>query len=334
MKRLFIPVLLLMAACEPPVPKETPVSKKDVTWSAMPQVADLSEYPQTAFVPTLEHAIPANKNVVYSSAFLYAWSGLRNYFKNSIKPGGQSSADLQLVNKSRSYEQTLSESEYSVDYGEQEGVVWVHAFFNKTLPLTYPLDNLDYLSKTFKGKAVAMAGIDHLHYPRTEEVELSFYKNDDKFVLKLLPAALDNEILFASGVAPASTLAEAWKHIRKMIADGKKQEHWLGSDDMFAIPCMKFNIKTNYPGIERQMFDGKGQAYEVIMATQRTGFIFNEKGAVVESEADVVAAVVDTMMPVPKNLVLDDTYFIVIKKVTAENPYFMMKVDNTELMKR
>ena len=74
------------------------------------------------------------------------------------------------------------------------------------------------------------------------------------------------------------------------------------------------------------------------MAFQRSGFIFDENGAVVESEAIVASeapAAMEEEAPQVKQIkrmVFDKPFVIVIKRKGYENPYFVMTVNNPELM--
>ena len=108
-------------------------------------------------------------------------------------------------------------------------------------------------------------------------------------------------------------------------------------EDIFAIPTVKFNIATNYKNIEGQSFSiGDNKKHSVEIAYQRTGFIFNENGAVVESEA-VVAVDSASVAPIithPKKMIFDKPFLIIIKRADKTNPYFVMKVANVELLTR
>jgi hypothetical protein len=51
-----------------------------------PEVAKLDTVPHTAFVQTLEHNLPGDKNIVYTPAFLYAWDEIRKNGAGTITP--------------------------------------------------------------------------------------------------------------------------------------------------------------------------------------------------------------------------------------------------------
>ncbi|HEX6181639.1 MAG TPA: hypothetical protein VFZ47_10365, partial [Chitinophagaceae bacterium] len=70
------------------------------------------------------------------------------------------------------------------------------------------------------------------------------------------------------------------------------------------------------------------------LAYQRTGLILDEYGAVVESE---VTYAVDSAGAVPqpeypKNMLFNKIFYVIVKRVDKANPYFVMKVENSELL--
>ena len=68
---------------------------------------------------------------------------------------------------------------------------------------------------------------------------------------------------------------------------------------------------------------------------QRTAFVINERGAEVESKAEV--AVTEEMveeLPKPKTMIFDKPYLILLKRIDSRYPYFAMFVSNSELMKK
>jgi hypothetical protein len=175
-----------------------------------------------------------------------------------------------------------------------------------------------------------------------EFTQIQYYKDDDHFILKLTPKDRQHEIQLAKGIGNESTLLAAVRQTSDLIKLGNKErkstntswKYILNDIDMFAIPVIKFNIENNYEDIEGQVFTTNGKRHHVETAYQRTGFIFDENGAVVESEA---YSMTDssfgepTKIP-PKKLVLDKAFFIIIKRTLSDNPYFVMYVANVELM--
>jgi hypothetical protein len=57
---------------------------------------------------------------------------------------------------------------------------------------------------------------------------------------------------------------------------------------------------------------------------------------VVESKAIVVtdSVSVEPIITHPKKMIFDKQFLIIIKRIDKTNPYFVMKVENTELMNK
>src|SRR5580704_5911453 len=73
-----------------------------------PQLINLSKLKHTEFVPTLENNLHKNKNVIYASAFLYAWDGVKQLFNSPIIATDANSKDFNLINKSTSFKNSLN----------------------------------------------------------------------------------------------------------------------------------------------------------------------------------------------------------------------------------
>ena len=148
--------------------------------------------------------------------------------------------------------------------------------------------------------------------------------------------------MLIKGISGIKNLSDAIKKTNNLIEAGKNEmknvkESWkysLNETDTFSIPTIKFNLETNYSKIEGQEFDAKDKKYTVETAYQRTGFILNENGAVVESESRMIAAD-STSEPIQikaKKMVFDKPFFVIIKRVQTDNPYFVIYVQNNELL--
>ena len=68
----FILTLLFFTSCK---------NSNERKWNDLPEVTNISKLQQTEFVPTLESPIDNKKNVVYATAFLYAWDEVKKILK-------------------------------------------------------------------------------------------------------------------------------------------------------------------------------------------------------------------------------------------------------------
>jgi hypothetical protein len=322
----------------------TSSKKSEPVWSNLPEVTSLNDLKQTDFVVTLENPVSENKNIIYAPAFLYAWDKVKEELKSPIVADDKNSPDFKLLNKSVSHQNSLTDTEYSATTEVVDGVIIARAFFNKTLPFETKLQALDDPIH-FGTTNVAAFGMYYNDDEAIKFTQILYYKDDDNFILKLIPKDKQHEIILVKGLEKYQTLKDAVKLTNDLIVEGKQEQQnatlsWryqITHEDQFAIPVIKFNIATNYKNLEGQNVftkDNKKHSFEV--AYQRTGFILNENGAVVESEAVVAvdSAGASPIITHPKKMIFDKQFLIVIKRVDKTNPYFVMKVANIELLIR
>ena len=124
---------------------------------------------------------------------------------------------------------------------------------------------------------------------------------------------------------------------KKEMGDKKLQwKYYMEEGDYLIIPKFKFNIETNYPTMEGKHFSTASGTYKIEQAWQRTAFLLDESGAVIESEAEVAVAVEeieeDYNKPKPKEMIFDKPFLLILKRVDGKNPYFGLWTTNAELM--
>lgn len=335
--------LFLLASCNNNVKeKSSSASKADPDWSHLPDAVNLNQLKATEFLPTLENPLDENKNSIYAAAFLYAWDSLKAIYKSPIQLSDTNSTDLKLINQSASYLNTLKRGEYSVNAYGEDNLFFVEAFFNKTLPFPKQLDKSANPIMFEKEKVLAF-GMDHYDYDMTKFCSIPFYADDNKFILKLVPKDEEHEIILIKGLENIKSFAGAVTQIQQMTAQGEKEKmnenkSWrykFEEEDIFSIPLIKYNIETRYKTLEGQLFATGSRKPVIQLAYQRTGFILDENGAVVESHAAASAA--DSSMthiekPKPKKMIFDKPFFIMVKRKEQRYPYFMMRVANAELL--
>jgi hypothetical protein len=330
-----IVLLLLSVGC-----KEKEAKKE---WSDLPVATSLDSLKETDFVPTLENPFKPERNTVYAAALLYAWDTITKLLPGAIDEEHNYTIDFNLLRRSNSFKNSLAHDEYSVKTEVGEGYILAEAFFNKTLPFPAKMEKADE-PMLFSGQKVNAFGMYGANKDITAYSQLLFYDNDDRFLLKFSPKDEKHELWLMKAADTDSTLtqvvkrAKEWKAIGETEAGNTKLawKYSFNEDDLFSIPEIKFNIYTNYKKIEGQFFYVQGKEKVIKTAYQRTGFILNETGAVAESHA--VMAVVDSAGPMrveqpqPKKMVFDKSFYIILKRKDSENPYFVMRVANAELL--
>jgi hypothetical protein len=317
--------------------------KRDIDF---PKITNLSEYPQTEFLLTLENKIPKDKNAVYCVTLLYAWDELRNTLNTTFEVPNElknKQKDLVLINNSTSFKNVLDKSEYKVEGKIEDGVI-IKAEFNKSLPFESDLHRFDD-ELIFQKQKVASFGV----FGEDKEyiIHILYYKNDDEFIIKLLPKDRLHEIFLFKTQENFKTLAQMNERLKENILKGQKEVsdstlNWkfhLSDKDEVVIPKLNFNIENNFEAIEGNQINAisTNRKHSILRFWQRTAFMLDEKGAEIESEfemaVDSVAVIGEEVeKPKPKKMRFDKPFFVVLKKTQSLNPYFVLFANNAELM--
>jgi hypothetical protein len=261
--------------------------------SKFSEVKNLSEFKKTKFIPTLEYNISKDKNSVYCATLLFAWDKIRKQMNSPLTISDEY-ADLKLLNTSTSFENVLKSNEYNVSGEVDGGLITARAEFNKSLPFELKLQNFKN-KLTFDKQKVSSFGVSGYDYEQLKIVQIIYYKNDNNFIIKLLPKDMEHEIILFKTAQSFNSMAEMTAEIEKLTEIGKtEKEHekvswkyYYSEEDVVIIPKFNFNIETNYTTLEGNKFNSNKQDFLIEKAWQRTAFILDENGAEIESEAEI-----------------------------------------------
>lgn len=327
------------------ITNETNSSVKNIEERSFPKEKDLSEYSNTEFITTLESKIDTNNNNIYCVTMLYAW----NEIKNKINQPFQIDSNfkhLSLLNNSSSFKDVLNTDEYIIKSEIKKDSIWVKAEFSKSLGFETELNSYnDRL--IFNNKKVLSFGVTgYDSHDKLKIVSILYYTNDNNFVIKLHPKDSDHEIIIFKSEKKFDKMSDINAEIIKLIAQGKDDKQnektmWkygILEEDEIIIPKFNFNIEKTYKDLAGNTFNTKDESYRIDRAWQRTAFILDEKGAKIESEAEIEyyteEVEEDPNKPKPKKMIFDKPFFIMLKKTKSQNPYFGFWVANTELMSK
>jgi hypothetical protein len=306
------------------------------------EVRNLSEYKNTQFIPTLEHKISNNKNSVYCATLLFAWDEVRKTMNSPLIIPDEY-FDLKLLNESTSFVNVLKSNEYEIDGTIDDDIITIKAEFNKSLPFELKLQSFKN-KLTFNGQKVSSFGVDYYDdYEKLKIVKIIYYKNDNNFILKLVPKNKEHEIILFKTDQKFNSMAEMNAKIEKLTEIGKKErknektkwKYEYNVEDVVIIPKFNFNIETSYSNLEGNRFSSNKQYFQIEQAWQRTAFILDESGAEIESEAEIAVAEEieeEYEKPKPKKMIFDKSFLILLKRTDAKNPYFGLWTTNAELM--
>jgi hypothetical protein len=144
------------------------------------------------------------------------------------------------------------------------------------------------------------------------------------FVIRLKTKTPDDEIILAK-IKPENTIQKTIETAQELIKNRKPEA--VSPIDRLSIPKIFLDIEHSYKPLLGKRLQNKGvTGFPIEKATQRILFKLNEKGATLKSSMEFVAAAI------PKQLVFDRPFLIYLKEKKGKWPYFVMWVDNPELM--
>jgi hypothetical protein len=267
-----------------------------------------------------------------------AWDEIETTIGGKLYDFG--SKELEIMYNSTSHQNVLLPNEYKTSVEIRENVITAKAEFKKALPFKYPLTS--HTEKLIFGKdEVNSFGF----RGETSMAYLVYYNNDNDFCIAIRPRDSHHLIYLLKSNKYESSFKEnfdkiAEKRLKQRKLEVNKWKLHFEYKDVTKIPMIEFNLENYFEDIENSLFyESKTHFYEVVKAWQRTGFILNEKGAIIETEAvfSVVEAAAEVeegevKPPTPKKLIFDKKFMVFLKREKSDNPYFALQITDAELL--
>jgi len=305
-----------------------------------PQVINVDSLVKTDFVATLDTKIDQSKNQIYCSTLLFAWDEIKTELYGKIKIKDKA---LKELNSATTFKSSLLKNEIETAVTITDNTIKASVEFSKLLPFSFEFIRNKY-PLIFNSKLVESFGLSgHDEHEIQNQLTIIHYKNDSDFSIKISPKDQNHEIyIYLPKKTNHKNLGELVTDLNKKIEKRKKinrsdKNYWrynFESDDRFNMPILTFNIDKNYYSLMGIKFSAKNESYHIERVYQRIAFILDEKGAIIESEVEVKASTeaVNEVLPEPKRLILDQSFFIMLKRKDTNQPYFASWVDNEELL--
>jgi len=136
-----------------------------------------------------------------------------------------------------------------------------------------------------------------------------------------------NQIVIAM-VEPKGTLAKTLADVEQKITAASRRRGRSGlNPDVLLVPDIAYRITHRFAELEgRSFLDAGMQGQRMDVARQDTEFRLDRSGVELKSEAESHAS------SIPVYYVFDRPFLLYMKKRGAEAPYFVMWVDNAELL--
>jgi hypothetical protein len=127
-------------------------------------------------------------------------------------------------------------------------------------------------------------------------------------------------------VEPKSSLSQTLEHVRDQVEETKqfRDKAGLGQGDVLEVPEMVWRIDHRFLELIGKRLANVNQ--DIVEALQIVEFRLDRSGARVESDA-LMATKRD-----PSRFVFDRPFLVYMQKRGAEHPFFVMWVDNAELL--
>ncbi len=338
-------------ASSSPVPTVSP--KKD------PPVVNSTDLKNTLISTDYEEMITSGKNIIYCPTFQMAWDNFKTIIGGDVMLSGKPPLADKL-NAGFPMLDSLSPDSYVAMAGHSPEIVDKinNALISKFGDSAPKLDNpgIGFLSYAYLSKNLSFAkafesivapfnfnsgtlssnvkafGINtnsKMASDLSKQIEIYDYKSKNDFIIKLIPAKNQDEIILAK-VTPGENLYKTYSSVMSRIENGTR----VGFEfkDSLKIPVLDFNIGHNYTELEGKSILNPGcLGYSIQKAYQRTRFKLDENGAELASEA-IIYAPPSYSTPTPKELFFDGPFMIIMREKDAVNPYLMIWVDNPELL--
>lgn len=305
-------------------------------------------------------------NFVWCGAMNLAWNELNeNILKEKLKLNSQDKTALEMVEKFNNptfSKNDLDENSYYIKSGfgqktitainqeskakfpnksfedlkielEDDGLA-SYAYFNKSIAYLYEFNRS---TVCFKGKKVKGFAYNPKITDQLYNIEIVDYTNDDKFIIKLKlknENEQTDELILAKGYTMNNPDA-----VMKIVNTSDPEEYRsLDKRDQFEAPKLNLNFHREYEELLNKFLKNKG--FEMTYFSQmfeNIKFNMDEKGATVEAEAVITmesGGSSNSVKFIQRNIILNKPYWIILKRAGTQNPYFILGINNTDLMEK
>lgn len=322
------------------------------------------ELNQTAVTCYMQEKISKGENLLYCSTFQIAWDKLCDeVLKEPLKLSGNPVAQ-RMLNERLTGEDDISEDYYLAMAGfnrdnivekikkalkekfdetpgldltlENPDDILAYAFLLKDLKFDKEFESLDK-PIMFNGNIPVQAfGIKEYsftteHAKLSRQLDILDYRDDNNFIVGLKSSSPKDEIILAK-ITPKGTLLETVEFVLSRIKSQPPSK--IRDGETLRIPKLDFDLLHFYSELTGRDFLNKGfKMYSISQAVQSIRLRLNEKGALLKSEAAIVAmTAIPDPSPKPREFIFDKPFLILLKEKGARYPYFAMWVDNSELL--
>jgi hypothetical protein len=215
-----------------------------------------------------------------------------------------------------------------IDWNDSNGYVlyaMLKKEFNFLEPFSTAMGSMNFNNSETRVKCF---GVDSSNNPiACKNVEVLFYNSEDDFAIKLKTKEGEEVILYKT-TGENKSFEGNYEEIKKKQSSysGKTT---FGEKDMLRVPFIKVNDEINYDELCGRKI--KNSKYYIKQALQTIDFELNNVGGSVKSEA-VIDATTKALTENARKMIFDSDFILYLKEENKEQPYFALKVDNTDVL--
>lgn len=193
----------------------------------------------------------------------------------------------------------------------------------------------EFVEKDFEFNGTNIVGFEANQYKLKKNIKVVKYENDNKFIISLDLKDNSDQMFLVKGFSV--------DNINNVITEINSKPYSslnsLDSIDTFMTPKLKLDYNRNYTELINKSLKNKGfEDYYISDMFENIKFDMDKKGARVENEG-VIAITKSAINPYkdtpkPKNFILNKPYLVIMKRSDSKNPYFILGINNTELMEK
>jgi hypothetical protein len=319
---------------------------------------------QTVIVPTLDTQIPEGKSAIWSLSFQMAWNKLKQEIaEGPIKVQGAQVVADRLNEAEQSEDDVDSESSYSAAGFIKKGIIEriqadmaqkfpdvpkpefrqdpldiavAYAYLKAEVKFKHPfLDNEDPAVFMIKGEnptKVRSFGVSRkaVEQGLRDQVEVLYFDFGGDYAIDLCKSSSPNQLVLSS-LPRKRTLSEILTDLEKKSADYLSKEHLFRfrHGDVLLVPNMHWRVKHHFKEIEgedKPLLNHSMKGTWIDQAIQIIEFKLDRQGARISSES------MELTKKGGHDFEFNHPFLLYMKKRGAKHPFFVMWIDNAELL--
>ena len=244
------------------------------------------------------------------------------------------------LNSSTFTKDMLDSNDYSilVERTETQGYK-IDTSLNKELNFAIPFDNFSDMYEWTFGDSEEIIKYFGINNASSEEmnknVEILFFNREnensarsDDFAIKLKTKEGDEIILYRTN--ENKNFDEYYKDIQNKASSYTESKEFLEGDEL-RIPFVRVNGMIAHNELYGKFIKDTNMFFTDVI--QNVNFNLNDKGCNLSSEVTLVTEVTGISME-PRFCYFDDQFVIFMKEANSDQPYFALKVDNTDVLEK